>query len=305
LRSEDDIVSSDIQKVVVTGASGFIGRHVCRSLAQHGIDVVPLSRSADHSTPTWSLDASVVDNVSRLAGANAVVHLAAFLPVNYEDIDQAVQCYEANSLGTLNLLRAATLAGVQHFVHASTCALYTPSTSSVDECSPTIPQRAISYLASKLAAEVYVSGFSFATPLKTTTLRLASVYGPGMPGAGMVPSCVRNLKTSGSFTVADANRYRTDLVHVLDVVEAIFAVLRRTATGTFNIASGQSVSPLDLATTAARLLGISDQGIEVSPASNNPVPGYTSIDFGKAQKMLGFAPRPLVVGLSNYIESMS
>lgn len=291
-----------LRYIVVTGASGFVGRHICERLAADGYVVTALRR--DGEAP-WHLGMSVEESARRLAGADAVVHLAAYLPANYEDLSQAAHCYEANALGTLRLLQAAKSVGVRHFVHASTTALYSPSTGMVDENAPTIPQRAASYLASKLAAEAYVAAVSFGCEGAAAVLRLASVYGPGMPTLGLLPACVRLLKTTGRFTVADANRFRTDLVHVQDVAAAVSAVLARGATGTFNIASGRSVSPLDVAEAAARHLGVPLAGIEVAPAMDRPVPGYTALSIEKAQRELGFQPVALADGLSSYIRALS
>lgn len=291
--------------VAVTGATGFVGRHVCALLAQSGFSVLPLSRLASGAMPHWSLTASVADSMAHLACVDAVVHLAARVPANYEDLGEAAACYEINALGTLNLIQAARAAGVSHFVHVSTAALYTPSEAVVDERSPTIPQRAVSYLASKLAAEAYVAAVSFRGGLQSTVLRLAAVYGPGMSTSGLLPACVRQLKATGRFVVADANRFRTDLVHVSDVAAAVMAVLRRRATGTFNIASGNSVSPLDLARLVARHLRTPEDGISVAPASDLHLPVHTAISIGKARAELGLQPLALSEGLANYIESLS
>jgi UDP-glucose 4-epimerase len=292
------------RRVLVTGATGFIGKQVCSVLDERGFDVVALSRSTSNTIKTWSLSATIEENEILLKNIDAVVHLAAFLPKNYEDLDQALPCYLANSLGTLNLLRASEQAGVGQFVFASTCALYAQAIGETNEKSVTVPERAAPYLASKLAAEAYVSAGGFGAKMLTTTLRLASVYGPGMPNSGLLPSCVRQLKTNGHFTVSDGNRYRTDLVHINDVVESIYSTLTKSVNGTYNIASGLSISPYEVAKTVAINLGISIAGITIAPATGNPVLNYGTLNIDKARTFLDYKPISFDKGVASYINSL-
>jgi UDP-glucose 4-epimerase len=292
------------RRILVTGATGFVGKQVCRVLDERGFDVVALSRSSSTTIKPWSLDASIEENLILLKNIDAIVHLAAYLPKNYEDLNQALPCYLANSLGTLNLLRASEQAGVSKFVFASTCAIYAPSLGETNEKSATIPERAAPYLASKLAAEAYVASDGFSTKMLTTTLRLASVYGPGMPNSGLLPACVQQLKTHGHFTVSDGNRYRTDLVHINDVIESIYSALNHSVCGTFNIASGLSISPYEVATTVARKLGIPITGITIAPATEKPVPCYGTLNIDKARTYLNYKPISFDNGVVDYINSL-
>ena len=292
------------RRILVTGATGFVGKHVCRVLGERGFDVVAISRSSSTTIKPWSLDASIEENLILLKNIDSIVHLAAYLPKNYEDFDQALPCYLANSLGTLNLLRASEQAGVSQFVFASTCAIYAPALGETNEKSATIPERAAPYLASKLAAEAYVTAYSSGSKIVTTTLRLASVYGPGMLNSGLLPACVRQLKALGRFTVSDGNRYRTDLVHVNDVVESIYSALTHSVGGTFNIASGLSLGPYEVATTVASNLGIPISGITIAPATENPVPCYGTINIDKARTYLDYKPISFNAGIADYIDSL-
>lgn len=294
-----------MHRIVITGSGGFVGKRVCKVLANEGFTLVLLTRNPTENGLKWSLDASVEETASYLMGASTIVHLAAYLPSNYENLDEAQLCFESNALGTLNLLRAARLAGIKHFIHASSAAIYTPSAEPASETSGTIPCRATPYLASKLAAEVFISGIGFNEKITTTILRLASVYGPGMSVGGLVPTCVRQLNATGKFMVADGNRYVTDLVHVDDVAATILKVVTARVGGTFNIASGKSTTPLDVAKTSADLLGILNADIQVAPPiSGKPTPTYTSLSIYKAQNELDFNPIGLRGGLSSYIESL-
>jgi UDP-glucose 4-epimerase len=292
------------RRILVTGATGFVGKQVCRVLDERGFDVVALSRSTSTTNKPWSLNATIEENEILLKNIDAVIHLAAYLPKNYEDLDQALPCYLTNSLGTLNLLRASEQAGVGQFVFASTCAIYAPALGETNEKSVTIPERAAPYLASKLAAEAYVAAGGFGAKMVTTTLRLASVYGPGMPNSGLLPACVHQLKTNGYFTVSDGNRYRTDLVHINDVVESIYSALTHSVCGTFNIASGLSISPYEVATTVASYLGIPITGITIAPATENPVPNYGTLNIDKARTYLDYKPISFDNGVASYINSL-
>jgi nucleoside-diphosphate-sugar epimerase len=295
---------SNERRILVTGATGFVGKKVCHVLEERGFNVVALSRSPSPTTTLWSLDWTIEQNEILLKSVDVVIHLAAYIPKNYDDLNQALPCYLANSLGTLKLLQAAKQVGVNQFIFASTCAIYAPSSGETNEQSATMPERAAPYLASKLAAEAYVAAGGFGTKMVTTTLRFASIYGPGMPNSGLLPVCVRQLKTHGQFTVNDGNRYRTDLVHVNDVVESIYSALTHSVYGTFNIASGSTITPYEVATTVASNLGIPIAGITIDPATENHVPYYGTLNIDKARANLDYKPIPFDIGVASYINSL-
>jgi UDP-glucose 4-epimerase len=293
-------------RLVVTGATGFIGSRAVAALEGMGHHVLRLQRGvADGEIGNfvpWDLGGDDSNWPGLLRGCDAVIHLAAYIPADYADLGECQKCLDLNALGTLRLLRAAEAAGVSHFVHASTAALYAPAADNAREDSLMLPVRAPAYLASKLAAEVYVAHMANRNTLQCSVLRLASVYGPGMADFGLVPNCYKQLRSTGTFVVADGNRYQTDLVYVDDVVSAIVACLGQESGRIYNIASGQLSTPLQVATSIAGLLSIDPGGITVAPPLEGPgVRTYGGLDIELARRYLGMVPRPLAEGLQYYV----
>lgn len=293
-------------RLALTGGTGFVGSRTADRLAREGHQVLRLQRQGNGAL-TWDLAADDPRLAEALRGCDAVIHLAAYIPANLASLDECAKCLDLNALGTLRLLRAAEAAGVRHFIHASTAALYAPAPAAANgstrEDAPLLPVRAPAYLASKLAAEVYVANAA-TRGMQCSVLRLASVYGPGMVDAGLIPNCYKQLKASGQFSVADGNRYQTDLVSVDDVVDAIAACLSQEQGRVYNIASGALTTPLEVATTLARLLSVDPQGITVAPPAPGPGPAaYGVLDIQAARQHLALTPRSLAEGLQGYVRS--
>ena len=115
------------QRILVTGATGFIGRHLCAALSAGGNEVVALTRKRDAVAPPGGKIAVVDDLLdgdsvrAALTGASAVVHLAARVHAKPEGVaDPGSECRRINVDGTMALLDEAIAAGVKAFVYIST-----------------------------------------------------------------------------------------------------------------------------------------------------------------------------------------
>lgn len=164
--------------IVVTGASGFIGTHVMRALAEAGEYPVGLCRKPTNGLVHGFDLADMGDLSNVLSGAKTVIHCAARVHGKEDPKTELADQMKANRDGTAELLRQAEAAGVQHFIFLSTIAVYGLNYSSeiiaVDH--PTNPQTA--YAQAKLAAEDLLK----ASPMRVTILRVPQVYGPHAPG---------------------------------------------------------------------------------------------------------------------------
>jgi nucleoside-diphosphate-sugar epimerase len=162
-------------KIAVTGARGFVGRHLTTMLADRKHHVVPLGRN------DWDLT-SGASPARLLSACDAVVHLAALAHHRGRENDAAfVQTmFDANVRGTELLARAAAERGIGRLVFLSSAAVYGRADHAVDESSPCRPDTA--YGRSKLAAEQSLQAITKETGLEVVALRPPLVYGAGAPG---------------------------------------------------------------------------------------------------------------------------
>jgi nucleoside-diphosphate-sugar epimerase len=170
-------------RTLVTGATGFIGRHLAERLVREGQEVVAFTRPGSDTRFLAALGVHVVSGdlcdaagVARAAQAcDWVFHLAGARPANRPD---SSSYRRVNVEGTLNVARAALDVGAPHLVFASTVGVFGFTRSGVvDETTPAHPDTR--YRASKLEAERALLDLHHRRGLAVTIARLSSVIGPG------------------------------------------------------------------------------------------------------------------------------
>lgn len=208
-------------RVLVTGASGFIGGHVVRALASAGRPVRAMSRrtppSVDGVEPVIAdfLDASRLADLCR--GADVIVHCAGHAHAHGARGDDAAAHIASNLVATRSLAEAAASAGVGRFVFISSVkAVGPPAAAVADEAWPVPPETA--YGRSKRAAEDFLADHARRTGMQVTCLRPAMVYGPG--SRGNLERMLRGVR-AGWFPPLPETGERRSLVHVDDLVAAI------------------------------------------------------------------------------------
>ncbi|MEN0061669.1 MAG: NAD(P)-dependent oxidoreductase [Myxococcota bacterium] len=283
--------------VLLTGASGFLGRRLQRALRDSGLRVQTLGRHANNDH-VWTAPAP--PDPAWLEGASAMVHLAAYLPPCFDDPDEAAECLKVNAIGTLALFQAAAAAGVPHGVYVSSGNVYQPGQPTPEDAAVFPDHRGSTYLASKFLGEVWASHASRATGMTLTIVRPSAIYGPHMKG-GVVRVFVDRLRHGEPIVLEDGGRFRSDLVFVDDVVRALQRILQLRAQGIFNVGSGESTSVHTLAATLVDLIGVFPEAIRTLPADDGPSSGFATLDIARARKELDLSPTPLSVGLGRLL----
>lgn len=284
-------------RLVVTGATGFIGARLIDRALSRGYEVTALARDPKRVAAGMGSGLrierwSVGDPLPPLGRTDAVLHLAAYIPADLSDPRQAAQCFEINTNGAIQAAMEAASQGVTRFVLFGSAQVYSPGTGPASEASPAFPvHRASYYLASKLAAEICLLALGKSSDMPVTVLRLASVYGPGMHGTGMVPVFVRTLGSGRSLVIQDGGQYTVDLVYVDDVVTLALEAAERAEGGVFNTGSGRASTSLEAARIVADAVGAERQLIAVEGGGTDAAPrGFRALDISKAANELNYAP---------------
>lgn len=252
-------------KILVTGATGFVGRALCDHLLQKGHACIPAVRRASglpHECVVGDMDGGT-DWRTALTGCDAVVHLAARVHVIHDTEAAPLALYrETNTASTLNLARQAAQAGVRRFVFVSSIKVNGEGRDApyreTDTPAPEDP-----YAISKWEAEQGLWRIARETGLEVVVLRPPLVY-----GAGVKANLRRLLDTvaRGWPLPLGAIENRRSLLYLGNFVDAIrLCVEHPAASGqTFLIDDGEPVSTPELVRAVARAMG--------RPACLLPVP---------------------------------
>lgn len=271
-------------RILVTGAAGFIGSHVCGRLLAGGHTVVGLD---DLSTG----DAANLDSVGiRLiqgsildpdalaaaidadgAGTDAIVHLAA-IPSVPRSVTDPVASHDANATGTVRILEAARLLDDPMVVLASSSSVY-GSNPMLPKHEGLAAQPLSPYAVSKLATEQYAMAYQHCYGLRTLAFRFFNVFGPRQaPGhayAAVVPAFVHAALLGRPLPVHGDGTQSRDFTYVGTVTDVISDAITRGVTNhtPVNLAFGSRVTLLDV---IERLRSMVDQPITTEHTDNRP-----------------------------------
>ena len=227
------------ETLLITGATGFIGRQICRQLIKLGVPVYGLNRSASNETVEAGVKPVAVD-VTEPAAVQAafaeirptcVLHLAA-AGVNRPFLPEA-EAAQVNVNGTCHVLQASQAAQVRRFIQVGTCY---EAAGELGQASP--------YAASKLEAwQMWRAFMSTQTQMNSVALRLFHVYGPEQPKTGLIAAAIDAALRGKRFEMTPGEQQR-DFVFIDDVVEALLLALTAplTGVGTYEVGSGSSCS---------------------------------------------------------------
>ena len=237
----------------MTGARGFIGTALCRSLEQMGVRVYRLSRNTiGPDTIATDLGRGPIIGLEEIR-PEVVFHLAARVHVIDDGPDAEAEHFRVTVEGTRELLQAAAKSGVRAFIFFSTCAVMREgSPLELDETSPPAPTTP--YGRAKLRAEELVLGMNGEAGMNTVCLRPPLVYGRGHKGH--LPRMIRMIERR-VFPPLPEYAGKRSVVHVEDAVSAAVLVSERpeAAGNTYIVAEPRPYSSREIYEIVLRSLG--------------------------------------------------
>ena len=290
-------------KILVTGGAGFIGSNFVKYMLEHKFEEISLIRVLDNFSYSGLIsnlikiqsdkfelirgdinDSSVV--ISALRDINVIFHFAAESHVD-RSIKNSKVFFQANVMGTQNLLEAARVSNIDTFIHISTDEVYgSISKGSWTEESILAPNSP--YAASKAAADLLALSFARTYGMDVRITRSSNNYGPNQFPEKIIPFFATNLIQGRKVPVYADGKNTRDWLHVEDNCRGIYLVYQKgQPREIYNLGGGKELSNLELTHLILKHFGLGDNMIEHVPDR----PGHDfrySLDCSKARETLGY-----------------
>ena len=295
------------QKVLVTGAGGFIGSRLCQRLVEEGAAVRGFVRYTSRSEigllkqlPPKILtnieiirgdvrDFSAVEQISK--GVNTIFHLGALISIPYSYV-HPVETIQTNVIGTMNILEACRKHGAK-LIHTSTSEVYgTALRVPIDEDHPLQGQSP--YTASKIGADKLVESYYRSFDVQSLTIRPFNTYGPGQSNRAVIPTIITQALSGEVVRLGNLDAIR-DFTYLDDTVEAFLLAGQAGLWDgeTYNLGTGTEISIGVIADLIFKIMG---KRAEIQVEQSRLRPEKSEVlrlisDNRKAKSALGWQPK--------------
>ena len=307
-------------RILVTGGAGFIGSHLVEKLLSLGHDVAILDDFNDFYDPQIKRqniaavakdvaihhldlrDSGAVRNLFHREKFEAIAHLAARAGVR-PSIQNPQLYYDTNVDGTLHLLDAARVTGVERFIFASSSSVYGNSKSVPFSEDRQLIQTLSPYGATKIAGESLCSTYSHLYGMRVVALRYFTVYGPRQRPDLAIHQFTRRIHAGKPIDQFGDGTTRRDYTYIDDIIQGTMAALKYDGPmfDIFNLGENETIQLRDLIAGIENALGEKAK-INRLPEQPGDMP-VTYADISKARELLGYNPSTrLSDGLPRFIE---
>jgi UDP-glucuronate 4-epimerase len=316
--------------VIVTGAAGFIGFHVCQRLLARGQEVVGIDNLNDYYDPALKqarldqliglkgfgfVKADITDRAAMAAVAadypevDSYIHLAAQAGVRHS-LTAPFDYSQANVVGHLTMLEMARAnPRLRHFVYASSSSVYGGNTKLPFSVEDRVDQPLSLYAATKRAGELMSHSYSHLYQMPTTGLRFFTVYGPwGRPDMAAYLFC--NAIVAGQpISIFNDGDMRRDFTYIDDIVSGVIGVLENPPGGesgappyrVYNIGNHRSEQLMDFVGQIEAAMGKKAE-YRFQPMQPGDVK-ETYADISAIERDVGFHPTtPISVGIPKFVQ---
>ena len=258
-------------KILITGAAGFIGSHLTEMMTKEGFKVVAFDRYNSNNDHGWlnsspyKRDFEVIlgdirdyDSVNKAAkGCKGVLHLAALVGIPYSYFSPLAYV-KTNIEGTYNLLEASKNNNAENIIITSTSEVYgTPKKIPISEKNQINSQSP--YAASKVAADQLALSYFRSYDLPIKIIRPFNTYGPRQSNRAIIPSIINQCLSNKSGNLNLGNLLPTrDLNYVDDICNAFYELYRtkKTIGEIINVGSNYNLSVKNLAMKILKIMGL-------------------------------------------------
>ncbi len=307
-------------RTLVTGGAGFIGSHLVEKLLAAGHEVSILDDFNDFYDPAIKLanisgfandiavhrvdlrDSAAVRDLFHREKFDVIAHLAARAGVR-PSIAQPQLYYDTNVDGTLHLLEAARLTGIERFIFASSSSVYGVSKTVPFSEDLHLTQTISPYAATKIAGEFLCSTHSHLYQMRIVALRFFTVYGARQRPDLAIHQFTKRIHAGEAIDQFGDGTTRRDYTYIEDIIQGVMAALKYDGPlfDIFNLGESQTIELRELIAAIEQTLGKKAK-INQLPEQPGDVP-LTCADISKARKLLGYNPTtPLSAGLPKFIE---
>src|SRR6195256_4135690 len=307
-------------RILVTGGAGFIGSHLVEKLLAAGHEVSILDDFNDFYDPATKRahiapgadqirihqldlrDAIAVRDLFHREKFDVIAHLAARAGVR-PSIRQPQLYYDTNVSGTLHLLEAARLTGIERFIFASSSSVYGISKTVPFSEDLHLTQTISPYAATKVAGEFLCSTYSHLYGMRVVALRFFTVYGARQRPDLAIHQFTKRIHAGESIDQYGDGTTRRDYTYIDDIIQGTVAALKYDGPlfDIFNLGESQTVQLKELIAAIEKALKKKAK-INQLPEQPGDVP-LTCADISKAKRLLGYEPStPLKEGLPRFID---